>query len=217
MQKTAALAYLGKSKILNSFGIRAYPSMIKSTDQTVDDQHLLSQMRAGDESAFHSLYNRYWEQVYNAAYKRLNDADYAKDITQDIFLQLWSRREDIAIAYIPGYLYTAVRNNVFKWMEKEQRFTTIPDLLFRLEQKSDQADVEILRKEFMAKYEALVNSLPLGQQEIFKLRFHEDLSTKEIAAKLNISRKTVQNQLGKSVGQLRDALDMLYIIAIINL
>jgi RNA polymerase sigma-70 factor (ECF subfamily) len=191
--------------------------MIKSTAHELTDQDLLAQMKADDEAAFHLLYERYWEQVYNSAYKRLNDADYAKDITQDIFLQLWSRRKDLDIAYVPGYLYTSVRNNVFKWMEKEQRFTTIPDLLACLEQQSDQADVELLRKEFMLKYETLVNSLPAAQQTIFKLRFHEDLSTKEIAEKLDISRKTVQNQLGKSVTQLRDALDMLYIVALLHL
>lgn len=191
--------------------------MIKSIDHNVDDQYLLTQMKGDDESAFHLLYDRYWEQVYNAAYKRLKDADYAKDITQDIFLQLWSRRKELKIAFVPAYLYMSVRNNVFKWMEKEQRFTTIPDLLSCLEQRSDRADVELLRKEFMAKYEAMVNSLPAAQQTIFKLRFHEDLSTKEIAEKLNISRKTVQNQLGKSVGQLRDALDLLYIVALLHL
>lgn len=191
--------------------------MIKSIDHNVDDQYLLAQMKGDDESAFHLLYDRYWEQVYNAAYKRLKDADYAKDITQDIFLQLWSRRKELQIAFVPSYLYMSVRNNVFKWMEKEQRFTTIPDLLACLERRSDRADVELLRKEFMAKYEAMVNSLPAAQQTIFKLRFHEDLSTKEIAEKLNISRKTVQNQLGKSVGQLRDALDLLYIVALLHL
>lgn len=191
--------------------------MIKSIDHNVDDQYLLAQMKGDDESAFHLLYDRYWEQVYNAAYKRLKDADYAKDITQDIFLRLWSRRKELQIAFVPSYLYMSVRNNVFKWMEKEQRFTTIPDLLACLEQRSDRADVELLRKEFMAKYEAMVNSLPAAQQTIFKLRFHDDLSTKEIAEKLNISRKTVQNQLGKSVGQLRDALDLLYIVALLHL
>lgn len=191
--------------------------MIKSIDHKISDQELLEQMKGDDESAFHLLYDRYWEQAYSAAFKRLGDTEYAKDITQDIFLQLWSRRKELQIASVPGYLYMSVRNNVFKWMEKEQRFTTIPDLLACLDRPSDNADVELLRKEFMVKYEALVNSLPAGQREIFKLRFHEDLSTKEIAEKLDISRKTVQNQLGKSVSQLRDALDVLYIVALLHL
>lgn len=191
--------------------------MIKPTKSKKDDQYLLDLMKEDDESAFHLLYDKYWEQAYNAAYKRLKDADYAKDITQDIFLQFWSRRHELQLVSVPAYLYTAIRNNVFKWMEKEQRFTAIPDLLDLLVYERDQADVELLRKEFMQKYEALVNSLPAAQQTIFKLRFHEDLSTKEIAEKLDISRKTVQNQLGKSVNQLRDSLQLLYIAALLHL
>lgn len=191
--------------------------MIKPTKSKKDDQYLLDLMKEDDESAFHLLYDKYWEQAYNAAYKRLKDADYAKDITQDIFLQFWSRRHELQLVSVPAYLYTAIRNNVFKWMEKEQRFTAIPDLLDLLVHERDQADVELLRKEFMQKYEALVNSLPTAQQTIFKLRFHEDLSTKEIAEKLDISRKTVQNQLGKSVNQLRDSLQVLYIVALLHL
>ncbi|WP_443936811.1 RNA polymerase sigma factor [Pedobacter sp. MW01-1-1] len=191
--------------------------MIRSTESKTDDQNLLNQMKNDDDLAFHLLYDKYWEQVYNAAFKRLKDADYAKDITQDIFLQLWYRRHDLQIISVPAYLYTAVRNNVFKWMEKEQRFTEIPDFLNLITQEGDQADVEILRKEFMLKYEKLVHVLPSAQQTIFKLRFDEDLSTKEIAEKLAISRKTVQNQLGKSLNQLRESLDFLCILVLLDL
>ncbi|MGF1923499.1 MAG: RNA polymerase sigma factor, partial [Bacteroidia bacterium] len=154
---------------------------------------------------------------YNAAYKRLKDADYAKDITQDIFLQIWHRRKEMNIEHFAPYLFTAVRNNVFKWIQKEQKFTPIPELLAHLSHAKDQADAELLRKEFMLKYEALVNTLTPAQQEIFRMRFHDDLSTKEIAEKLNITRKTVQNQLGKSVTQLRDSLDLLYIVVLLHL
>ena len=53
-----------------------------------DDQVLLNRMRLGDYLAFGSIYERYWARLFNAAYKRLGDEDSAKDITQDIFLQL---------------------------------------------------------------------------------------------------------------------------------
>ncbi|TKB99096.1 RNA polymerase sigma factor [Pedobacter cryophilus] len=191
--------------------------MFKSKDDKEADKLLLQQIKDDSTLAFDALYDKYWEQVYNAAYKRLKDADYAKDITQDIFLQLWSKRKDLQIDHFAPYLFTAVRNNVFKWMEKEQKFTPVPELLAHLERSRDQADAEVLRKEFMVKYEALVNSLTPAQQEIFRLRFHDDLSTKEIAEKLNISRKTVQNQLGKSVTQLRESLDLLYFVVLIHL
>lgn len=191
--------------------------MFTTREDKVEDDLLLQQIKANNELAFDALYGKYWEQVYNAAYKRLKDADSAKDITQDIFLQIWHKRKEMNIAHFAPYLFTAVRNNVFKLMLKEQKFTPIPELLAHLAQAKEQADAELLRKEFMLKYEALVNTLTPAQQEIFRMRFHEDLSTKEIAEKLNITRKTVQNQLGKSVIQLRDSLELLYLVVLLHL
>jgi len=180
--------------------------MIKLNDNKIEDKLLLLQMREGSNSAFDTLYDKYWEDVYVAAYKRLKDVAYAKDITQDIFLQLWLRRNEIDIDNLASYLFTSVRNNVYKWLDKEQRYTPISELLENLESAKDWADAELLKKELMTKYERLVDTLTPGQKEIFRLRYHEDLSTNEIADKLHISRKTVQNQLRKSVIQLRSSL-----------
>ena len=97
-------------------------------------------------------------------------------------------------------------------MEKEERYTPIPDLLLQPETVADQADAELIRKEFFKAWEALVASLTPSQQEIFRMRYNEDMSTDEIAQKLNISRKTVQNQLGRSVAFLRHSLSLICLL-----
>ncbi len=184
--------------------------MAELHEQTSNDQLLLQQLQSNDAAAFDALYDRYWKLVYSAAYKRLKDENYAKDITQDIFLQLWQRRHQLTITHLPAYLYTAVRNNVLKWMEKTQRITPVPELL---EQTANEgADAALLRKEFMIKYENLINTLTASQQQIFRMRYQQELSTAEIAEKLNISRKTVQNQLGKSMNNLRELLGSLFFV-----
>lgn len=184
--------------------------MAELQEQTSNDQLLLQQLQSNDAAAFDALYDKYWKLVYSAAYKRLKDENYAKDITQDIFLQLWQRRHQLTITNLPAYLYTAVRNNVLKWMEKTQRITPVPELL---EQTANEgADAALLRKEFMIKYENLINTLTASQQQIFRMRYQQELSTAEIAEKLNISRKTVQNQLGKSMNNLRELLGSLFFV-----
>lgn len=190
--------------------------MILSKENKESDLLLLKQIKADNILAFDALYEKYWEKVYSAALKRSKDADYAKDLTQDIFLKIWDKRADLQIENLEPYLFTAVRNNVFKWIEKEQKFTPIPELLAQLAQDKSQADAEVLHKEFIEKYEALINTLTPAQQQIFRLRFNEDLTTKEIAERLNISRKTVQNQLTKSVHQLRASFDLLYFVLMIH-
>lgn len=179
-------------------------------EQTTNDQLLLQQLQNNDTAAFDALYDKYWGLVYSAAYKRLKDENYAKDITQDIFLQLWQRRHQLNITHLPAYLYTSVRNNVLKCMEKTQRITPIPELLEQTAKEG--ADAALLRKEFMIKYENLINTLTASQQQIFRMRYQQELSTAEIAEKLNISRKTVQNQLGKSMNNLRELLGSLFFV-----
>lgn len=173
-------------------------------NDATEDSRLLLNMKAGDGGAFDKLYEKYWRKIYASAYKRLQNMEQAKDITQDIFLQLWLKREITAIENLPAYLYTAVRNKVFNLLEKENRYVPVPELLLNLETAHEQADAIILKKEFAAACNALIATLTKAQQKIFRLHYQQYFSTKEIAESLNISRKTVQNQLGKAIIQLRD-------------
>lgn len=179
-----------------------------------EDSLLLRQLYEGNSKAFDAIYEKYWHQVYSTAFKRLKNADQARDVTQDVFLKLWLNRSRVRIKNLQAYLFTAVRNNVYKWMEKEQKFTPIPELLLHLKTAPDRADAGLLEKEFMKAYEALIDMLTPSQQEIFRLRYHQGLSTAEIAGQLGISRKTVQNQLGKALARLQTSLPVLYIILI---
>lgn len=176
------------------------------------DQELTALLKDGDELAYRQLYNSYWAQTYNNIYKRLKDHDKAEDITQDIFLQLWVKREVVNIENMGAYLFTAARNSVFRAMEKQARLIPIVELLTDLESIHDHADGHLLTVEFMKAYEALVSALPEGQQTIFRMRFNEDLSPDEIAAALGLSPKTVRNQLGKAIATLRASMTMLAVI-----
>jgi RNA polymerase sigma factor (sigma-70 family) len=180
-------------------------------DDRAEDELLLLQLKEGNEQAFDHLYDKYWQQVYAAAFKRLQDPARAKDITQDIFLQLWLKRMEKGIGNLPAYLSVAVRNNVWKLMRKEERYTPIPELLFNLG-AMDRTDAELLRGEFEKAYEALVDALTPAQQTIFRMRYHEDMSTSLIAGELEISRKTVQNQLRLAVAHLRASLTLILLL-----
>jgi len=170
------------------------------------DQELLSRLRQGDRRAFDELYERHWDSVYGQAFKKLNDPDLAKDITQDIFIHLWTHREANFIDNFSAYLFSSVRNNVFRALKKDDRFIPISDLIIESRLHYPEADAELLKKEFFKIYDLLIESMPPAQQTIFRMRYHEDLSTLEIAEKLNLSRGTVQNQLTRAVTMLRASL-----------
>lgn len=169
-----------------------------TANENADDRLLLRRMKENDEGAFTALYDKYWRLAYDAAYKRLNDTDLAKDLVQDIFVQLWNTRTASDINNFPAWLSVAIRNNVYRYMQREKRLRSIKDLLLSVGSNNQEPDHKLLYKEFLASYEKLINSLPEAQQTIFRLHYIDDLSTDLIAERLNISRKTVQNQLAKA-------------------
>jgi len=98
---------------------------------------------------------------------------------------------------------------VFKLVKKQKHIHPFFDILEDMPATNLHTDGNLLWKEFLTSYEALLNTLPPKRQIIFRLHFQEDLPTKEIATQLGITRKTVQNQLGKAIEKLRISLSPL--------
>jgi len=177
-----------------------------------NDTVLLLEIGKGSRTAFNVLYDRYWKKVYNIAYKRINDREIAEDVTQDIFVQLWTRNSDSIILDLPSYLNTAARNGIFKRMGKEGKYTELTDDVHEIENQLNGADSKLLHKEFMDAFMELVEALPDQQRTIFKLRFNDNLSSQQIADQLQISPKTVRNHIGRALTTLKSELIVLQLL-----
>ncbi|WP_316794412.1 RNA polymerase sigma factor [Pedobacter frigoris] len=186
--------------------------MYDDNSHSLEDNALLLQLSEGNKHAFDILYNKYWKQVFNAAYKRLNNIEQAQDIAQDVFVQLWTRGSKTQIDNLPAYLMVAARNGVFKKMEKEAKYSALPDAAEQLESPFGGADSGVLHQEFLIAFNALVNTLPTQQRIIFKMRFEEELSSQQIADQLELSPKTVRNQLGKALSTLRSSMLLMHLL-----
>lgn len=126
------------------------------------------------------------------------------------------KREKLEIANIPAYLHISVRNRVLNFLEKEKYYVPIEQLLCDNQHSPDDAaDLVVLSNELLQAYHALVDSLPAQRKKIFNLHYNDGLSTAEIALELNLSRKTVQNQLRRAVSALRTNLSNLFVLAIV--
>lgn len=179
--------------------------MYEENVKLLEDSALVLQVAAQNRLAFDELYDRHFKLVYNAAFKRLKNADQAADITQEVFVQLWTRKSIAPIENLPAYLFTLVRNNVFKFLEREQRYEPLPELFDQWDGSTGNADAVLLYQEFVVAFEQLVSALSPQQQIIFRMRYEQELSPAEIADKLDISPKTVRNQLGKALFRLKSA------------
>lgn len=174
------------------------PALIQHTDT-----ELLDLLAQNDRDAFDALYDRYWELLYYAAYRRLKDKEQCKDIIQDVFVDLWCRRGQVTISNIKAYLLTAVRFQIYKLIAKEKAGPAFFELYETLASSTSGAEGTLIEKELMVHVKAWIDELPEKKRQIFLLHTQHDKSTKEIATELSLSQKTVQNQLGTTIYRLR--------------
>jgi RNA polymerase sigma-70 factor (ECF subfamily) len=166
------------------------------------DQELLGQMAIGSELAFSSLYKRYWDKAYVTAARKLDDKELAKEIVHDIFLDLWKRRQELVITHFSAYLNKAVNYRIINALiQRKDNFFF--DLLDNPQQSFYEADLAIREKELIDLVSSWIEVLPEKRREIFVKYYFQHLTTEEIASSMQISRKTVQNQLSLSIQYLR--------------
>jgi len=186
-------------------------------DENATDDALVAMLMDGSEAAFDLIYERYWKKLYNEAYKRLNDSSDSEEIVQDVFVDLWNKRENRQIDNLRGYLLGAVRYQVFAVYHRRKSLPAFEEPLDYMAFSSDDADSGYMRDELLSSIHLWLETQPEKRREIFRLRYLEGLSTLEIAEQLDISRKTVQNQLNTSQQSLRESIGRLLAIAILLL
>ncbi len=172
------------------------------------EKDLLERLRLGSEEVFELLYWQYNERIYHFVYSLLYDKSLAEDITQNIFLKIWERRETIDPEQgIDAYLFTIARHLVYKTTERMLR----TELRHNPEETYDigdggQAEKELEVISLRCYIERLVERLPAVRREIFRLSRFGFLPNKEIANRLSISEKTVETQLYRALRFLRERL-----------
>jgi RNA polymerase sigma-70 factor (family 1) len=169
----------------------------------LNDAAKLSALKTGDQNAFADIYRAHWKNLYHNALRRLGDEDQAKDIVQDVFVQLWSRRETLEISNLEAWLQTAIRYRVYNAVAHEKVNDTYFQHLAAGDISSPAPDENLHCAELEYRFSRAVDQMPEKRREIYQLRFEQELSTQHIADRLNITQKTVQNQLTKAVHYLK--------------
>src|SRR5690606_2356075 len=176
------------------------------------DNKLINLLRIGEEAAFSEIYARYWRLLYDRVYIILRNEDAAKDAVQEIFISFWNRREVVEVTYLKAYLQQAIRFKVLHFIREER---TDSEFYVRLRKVTTEiiADNPLLFKEQQNLLNELVASLPDDCKEAFLLSREEDLTYRQIAEQLNISIKTVEKRISKSLKHLRENIDLSYCLA----
>jgi len=177
-----------------------------SQTSSLTDLDLMTAVKADDQKAYRVLFNRYYKYLLVTAYNYVPDQNLVRDFAQDVFLEIWKKRKTLNISNVKAYLRRAVINKSLNHI-KAQRLDFEEDQsnLDSTQQESAQADLEYI--ELQEAVNQAIESLPERCRAVFALRRFEELSLKEIAAQLDISPKTVENQLTKAMKIMRKAVE----------
>ncbi|WEK33936.1 MAG: RNA polymerase sigma-70 factor [Candidatus Pseudobacter hemicellulosilyticus] len=176
------------------------------------DSSLWNAIRQNDPHAFNLLFDRYWVPVYKTANKYLNDKAASQEIVHDIFLSIWTRRHTLQVHSFPAFLLTATRYQVYS-RKKERAAVVVSDELPENMMAANSADNDIRQAELYDQLQQILLQLPARCQEIFRLSRFEYMTSEEIAQRLGISKRTVENQLTHALRHVRVHLkDMVLLI-----
>ncbi len=169
-----------------------------------NDESLLIGLREGDLAAFNILYDKYWSVLLDESYKRLEDLASCEEIVQDIFIDLWKHGSKRDIHNVEAYLFTCMKYKVFETYKKNRRTTALIEENSSYYQRQDNTAGDLYdEKDLKSLIEQWVANLPQKRKEIFKMRYLDGLTTKEISDITETSQNTVQNHLGVSIHKLK--------------
>lgn len=179
--------------------------MIPDNDPT--EQQWLTALKAGDESVLRLIFNRHYPLLLGDVYKIIQDTDTAKDIAQEVFVELWRKRSTLDIhTSLRAYLRRAAVNRALNFIKSNRRYIfAAPDE--NLPDSSETAGFDSSAVDFNAGMEnalhQAIEGLPEKCRLVFSLSRFEQMSHRDIAEQLDISVKTIENQITKAMKILR--------------
>jgi RNA polymerase sigma-70 factor (ECF subfamily) len=178
-----------------------------------NDTELLEGIRQNDGRAFELLYDRYWKLLWHLAEKKTGDASEAKDLVQELFIDIWNRRTRLAIkGSLQTYLVSALYLKIFRHFRakgfRAAHYLHFENFLVQTGQDIEQLHTALSLEEqevgnMTDIIETAIALMPAQMKKVFTLNHHYQYSNAQIADELNISVNTVKNHLKESRQRLR--------------
>ncbi|BDS09862.1 RNA polymerase sigma factor [Aureispira anguillae] len=167
---------------------------------------LLKRLRLDDQAALKVIFQEHYPTVYRAIYRIVSDQGIAEDLAQDVFMRFWEKRHKINIqGAIGAYIRRMAVNEALGYIRKHKKYT-IEEMADHHSSATTSGEDMYMDNELQAQVNKAIDTLPPKCKTVFMLSRFEELSYKEISQKLDISPKTVENQISKALKTLRTAL-----------
>ena len=179
---------------------------------SMTEEQLIDGIKEDDKIAYERLFKLYYSDLCKFCFRYVRDEVVSEEVVQEVFINIWDRRHQLSInSSVKAYLYTAIRNRAFNYIKlqlpKEQNKVEIEHMALL---EVDTSEEELSLMELHRQVSMAIDRLPKKCRTIFNLSKSAGMTYKEIAEELDISVKTVENQVGHALRRLRDELNPIW-------
>ena len=176
--------------------------------QDYTDKELQEMLLSDSDRAIVLIFKRYYSYLCKAVYKIIPDSNLVEDLTQDVFYELWRKKEQLSVsASLKSYIRRAAVNKALNYIRDQKIKFADGEQYPVVKSKQPSATQKMEADELQQRIDDAIDSLPDRCRIVFVLSRFEDMSYAEIAEQLDISVKTVENQISKALKLLRSALE----------
>jgi RNA polymerase sigma-70 factor, ECF subfamily len=183
----------------------------------LDDKQIAKNLKDGDVLSFDTIFNKYNRKVYYFAFSYLKNKEEAEDVVQEVFMNLWKHRDQINEYYVfSKYLFKITFNATCKKFRKQvSDRKQMEEVLQNIILEDNSTDIDIEYNNLIENANSLIEKLPPRQKNIFLLSLNDQLTSEQIAKRLNISKKTVENYLALAKTSLRKSLSDRHVLSVL--
>ncbi|WP_295120647.1 RNA polymerase sigma-70 factor [uncultured Chitinophaga sp.] len=163
-------------------------------------------MKLDNQPAFVCIYKRYWSELYRCAFKIFPNQETCEELIHDVFLYLWDKGRNVQINSLKDYLYIAVKNRALNRIRAENNLLRMLNARAGVAESVMPAEERLHCMEINRIYDEALAELPERCRTIMIMSRKDHLSNKEIALKLDITPKTVENQITIALRHIRTRL-----------
>ena len=170
----------------------------------ISEEEWILALKEGNLQAFNELFDRYGKRLYHFSKGYLRSSENAEEIVQEVFLKIWDNRLELsAQKSLEAYLFTIARNGILNTIRKSKSEQAYLNYAKINPGKNVLLDEELNFIELDKAYHQVIEQLSPRRKEIFLLSREQSMSNAEIAERMNISVKTVENQMTSAIAEIR--------------